>query len=57
MLAVKNLPAKVGDIKDAGSIHGLEDPLEEGMAIHSSIPEWKIQFTEDPGGLQILWGS
>ena len=57
MLAVKNLPAKVGDIKDAGSIHGLEDPLEEGMAIHSSIPAWKIQFTEDPGGLQILWGS
>ena len=54
VLVVKNLPAKVGDTKDVGSIPGLEDPLEEGMAIHSSIPAWKIRFTEDPGGLQTL---
>ena len=31
---------------------GLEDPLEEGMATHSSIPAWKISWTEEPGGLQ-----
>ena len=31
---VKNLPANAGDV---GSIPGSEDPLEEGMVIHSSI--------------------
>ena len=36
-LVVKNLPANVGDVIDVGSISGLEDPLEEGMATHSSI--------------------
>ena len=30
-----------------------EDPLEEGMATHSSIA-WKIPWTEDPGGLQSM---
>ena len=29
-----------------------EDPLEEGMAIHSSILAWEIPWTEEPGGLQ-----
>jgi len=29
-----------------------EDPLEEGMATHSSILAWKISWTEEPGGLQ-----
>ena len=33
---IKNLPANAEDI-DASSIPGLEDPLEEGMATHSSI--------------------
>ena len=28
-----------------------EDPLEEGMAIHSSIPAWRIPWTEEAGGL------
>ena len=32
VLVVKNLPANAGDIRDMGSIPGLEDPLEEGMA-------------------------
>ena len=27
-------------------------PLEEEMAIHSSIPVWEIPWTEEPGGLQ-----
>ena len=30
---------------------GQEDPLEEGMAIHSSILAWRIPWTEEPGGL------
>ena len=34
---VKNPPANAGDIRDAGLIPGWEDPLEEGMATHSSI--------------------
>ena len=38
------------------SIPGWEDPLEEGMAIHSSILAWKITWTEEPGGLQSPWG-
>ena len=29
---------------------GQEDPLEEGMAIHSSSPGWRIPWTEEPGG-------
>ena len=29
-----------------------EDPLEEEMAIHSSILAWRIPWTEEPGGLQ-----
>ena len=29
-----------------------EDPLEEGMATHSSILAWRVQWTEEPGGLQ-----
>ena len=28
---------------------GWEDPLEEGMAIHSSILVWEIPWTEEPG--------
>ena len=34
---------------------GQEDPLEEGMATHSSILAWRIPWTEEPGGLQ-SWG-
>ena len=30
----------------------LEDPLEKGMATHSSILGWEIPWTEEPGGLQ-----
>ena len=30
---------------------GWEDPLEEGMATHSSIVAWEIPWTEKPGGL------
>ena len=30
---------------------GQEDPLEKGMATHSSILAWRILWTEEPGGL------
>ena len=33
---------------------GWEDPLENRMAIHSSILAWKIPWTEEPGGLQFM---
>ena len=33
---------------------GQEDPLEKGMAIHSSILTWRIPWTEEPGGLQSM---
>ena len=32
---------------------GWEDPLEEGMAIHSSILAWRSPWTEDPGGQRL----
>ena len=31
-----------------------EDPLEEGMATHSSNLIWEIPWTEEPGGLQSM---
>ena len=33
---------------------GLDDPLEEGMATHSSILAWRIPWTEEPGGLRSI---
>ena len=33
---------------------GLEDPLEKGMATHFSILDWRIPWTEEPGGLQSM---
>ena len=33
---------------------GQEDPLEEGMATHSSILAWRISRTEEPDGLQTM---
>ena len=33
---------------------GREDPLEEGMATHSSILAWRILKTKEPGGLQSI---
>ena len=33
---------------------GGEDPLEKGMATHSSILAWRIPWTEEPGGLQSM---
>ena len=44
----KNLPALQ---KTQVQILGQEDPLEEGMATHSSILAWRIPWTVEPGGL------
>ena len=48
---VKNLPAKrETQVRTLGQ----EDPLERGMAAHSSVLTWKIPWTEEAGGLQSL---
>ena len=51
---VKNVPANAGDTRDIGLILGQDDPLEKGMATHSSILAWRIPCTEEPGGLQAM---
>ena len=33
---------------------GREDPPEKGMTTHSSIPDWRIPWTEEPGGLKSM---
>ena len=46
---VKNLPA----VRETWVRSlGWGDPLEEGMATHSSILAWRIPWTEEPDGLQ-----
>ena len=48
---IKNLPA----VQETGVRSlGWEDPLEEGMATHSSVLSWRIPWTEEPGRLQSL---
>ena len=49
---VKNLPAVPETQETRVPSLGQEDPLEEEMATHSSIPAWKIPWTEEAGGLQ-----
>ena len=47
---VNKLPANAGVAEDMGSIPGWEDPLEEKMAIHSSVLAGKISQTKEPPG-------
>ena len=47
---VKNPLVNAGDIKDVVQSLGQEDPLEEGMAAHSSVLAWRIPWTEETGG-------
>ena len=49
---VKNLPAMQETQKTWVPSLGQEDPLEEGMAIHSSILAWEIPWTEEAGRLE-----
>ena len=51
---IKNLPVSAGDVRDSGSIAGLEDPLKEGLATHSIMLGWRIPWTEEPGRLQSI---
>ena len=51
---VKSLPAMQDPQETWVQSLGQEDPLEEGMATHSSILDWKIPWTEEPGGLQSM---
>jgi len=48
---VKNLPAMQ---ETPVQSLGWEDPLEKGMATHSSILAWRIPWTEEAGGLQSI---
>ena len=50
--AVKNPPAMQEPQETWVQFLGQEDPLEEGMATHSSVICWRIPWTEEPGGLQ-----
>ena len=47
---VKNLPAMQETVVQS---LGQEDPLEKGIATHSSILVWRIPWTEEPGGLTV----
>ena len=53
-LMVKNRLAMQETQETQVQFLGREDPLEEGMAPHSSILAWKIVWTEEPGGLQSM---
>ena len=46
---INNLPAA-----QETQIQTLEDPLEMEMATHSSILDWRIPWTEEPGRLQSM---
>ena len=54
VLVVKNLPVNTGDVREAGWILGLEDPLEEEIATHFSILAWRIPWAEESGRLQSM---
>ena len=51
---VENLTANAGKEGDVVQSLGQEDPLEQEMAIHSSILAWKIPCTEEPRRLQSM---
>ena len=50
----KESACHAGDTRGTSPIPGWDDPLEKEMAAHSSIPTWKIPWTEKPGGLQSM---
>ena len=55
LIVFKGLPRWLSSCLQSRS-HGLdqEDPLEEGVATHSSILAWRIPWIEEPGGLQTI---
>ena len=50
--AVKSLPVMQKAQETQVPSLGREDPLEKGMASHSSILAWRLPWTEELGGLQ-----
>ena len=53
---VESPHANAGDERHGfDPLEGQEDPLEEGMATHSSILAWRIPWTEKPRRLQSIW--
>ena len=54
MLMVKNPPASAGHAGDLSSISGRVDPLQEGIATHSSVVAWRIPWTAEAGRLQSM---
>ena len=54
---VKNPPANTGDGRDTDSITGLGRFPVGGNGIHSSILAWRIPWTEEPGGLLLVWSQ
>ena len=50
----KSTPASAGDVEMWLQSLGQEDPLEEGMAAHSSILAWRIPWTKEPSSLQSI---
>ena len=53
-LVVKNLLTNAGNLRDVGSIPGLERPPVEGHDNPLSILAWRIPWTEEPGRLQSI---
>ena len=53
-LSDKESACSAGAAGDLGLIPGLEDPLEENMATHTSILAWRIPWMEEPGRLQSI---
>ena len=51
---VKNPPANAGDSREVASIPGWGRSPGAGNGNMSSIPVWKIPWTEEPGGLQFM---
>ena len=51
----RRTPLPMQETKETGlQSLGPDDPLEEGMATHSSILAWRIPWTEEPGRLQSI---
>ena len=63
-LVVKNLPDNEGDVRcrfnpwvrkmPEGGMEGVATSMKEGMATHSDILAWRIPWTEEPGGIQLM---
>ena len=52
--SVKEPTCQCGEARLLVCSLGQEDPLEEGMAAHSSVLAWRIPWREEPDGLQSM---